>query len=392
MRTIAASVLMLALAASAGAQPKQTYGPNPNLPFSAAVKADGLIYVSGSIAATKGADIRKQTQDTLDQIGGVLKQAGSSLANAANVTVYLRNAADAAGMNEVFAKTWPANPPARTTVVVQQPLANADGVVEIAMIAIPNGGERTVIHPKDWAKVPAPYSYAIKSSNTLFISGLVSRNPKDNQNVKGDVTAQTKLVLDNGAEILKEAGMSYADVVQSRVFLTDAGTFQAMNAAYRPYMSNMPPARVTVQTGLTSPDYAVEVAMIAVKDASRKAITTPNADGSAGRPNATLSSAIQVGNRLYIAGLTGNTDANKTDATAQATEVLARVDRTLKAAGFDWSHMVDATVFLADMGTFQAMNGEYRKKLTKDLPARATVGAKMMGGDVLVEMYFVAVK
>ena len=54
--------------------------------------------------------------------------------------------------------------------------------------------------------------------------------------------------------------------------------------------------------------------------------------------------------------------------------------------------MVDATVFLADMGTFQAMNGEYRKKLTKDLPARATVGAKMMGGDVLVEMYFVAVK
>ena len=175
MRTIAASVLMLALAASAGAQPKQTYGPNPNLPFSAAVKADGLIYVSGSIAATKGADIRKQTQDTLDQIGGVLKQAGSSLANAANVTVYLRNAADAAGMNEVFAKTWPANPPARTTVVVQQPLANADGVVEIAMIAIPNGGERTVIHPKDWAKVPAPYSYAIKSGNTLFMSGLVGR-------------------------------------------------------------------------------------------------------------------------------------------------------------------------------------------------------------------------
>lgn len=384
--------MMLGLAASVSAQSKQVIGPNPSLPFSAAVKADGLVYVSGSIAASPGADIRKQTQDTLDQIGGVLKQAGSSLANAANVTVYLRNAADAAGMNEVFAKTWPTNPPARTTVVIQQPLASAEGVVEIAMVAIPNGGERVVIHPKDWAKVPAPYSYAIKSGNTLFLSGLVSRGPKDNQNVKGDVTAQTKFVLENGAEILKEAGMSYADVVQSRVFLTDAANFQAMNAAYRPFMSNIPPARVTVQTALTSPDYLVEVSMIAVKGADRKGVTTPNADGTPGRPNPNLSSAVQVGNRLYIAGLTGNTDANKTDATAQAIEVLARTERTLKAAGYDWSHIVDAAVFLADMNTFQAMNAEYRKKFQKDLPARATVGAKMMGGDVLVEMYFTAVK
>lgn len=384
--------MMLALAASAGAQPKQVFGPNPNLPFSAAVKADGLIYVSGAIVASKDADIRKQTKDTLDQIAGVLKQAGSNLANAANVTVYLRNAADAAGMNEVYATYFPKDPPARTTVVVQQPLANADGLVEIAMVAIPTGGERVVIHPKDWARVPAPYSYGIKSGNTLFLSGLVSRGPKDNQNVKGDVTAQTKFILENGAEILKEAGMSYADVVQSRVFLTDAANFQAMNAAYRPFMSSLPPARVTVQAGLTSPDYAIEISMIAVKDAGRKAITTPNADGTPGRPNANLSSAIQVGNRLYIAGLTGNTDANKTDATAQAAEVLARVERTLKAAGYDWSQVVDATVFLADMSTFQAMNGEYRKKLTRELPARATVGAKMMGGDVLVEMYFTAVR
>lgn len=393
MRILAMTTLTVLLGlGTAGAQSKQVFGPNPNLPFSAAVKADGLIYVSGTINAQAKGDIKGQTKATLDDLAAVLKTAGSSLANAASVTVYLRNVSDFAAMNEVYATYFPKDPPARTTVIVSQPLANADGLIEISIIAVPAGGERTVIHPKAWAKVPAPYSYGIKSGNTLFLSGLVSRNGKDNTNVKGDITAQTKVVLDNGAEILKEAGMSFADVVVSRVFLTDAASFQAMNAAYRPYFTASPPARVTVTSGLTSADYVVEIAMTAVKDASRTAVTTPNADGTPGSASPNLSSAIRVGNRLYVSGITGNTAANRTDAKAQATEVLARVGRTLKAAGYDWANVVDATVFLADMGTFQAMNGEYRQVLTKELPARATVGAAMVGSDTLVEMIFTAVK
>lgn len=392
MRTLIASLVMVATAATAGAQSKQVFGANPNLPFSAAVKADGLIYVSGSIAATAKGDVKAQTKDTLEQIAGILKGAGSSLANAVSVTVYLRQAADFAAMNDVYASFFPNDPPARTTVVVNQPLANADGLVEISAIAVPTGGERVVVHPKGWVRSPAPYSYGIRSGNTLFISGLVSRNGKDNTPVSGDLAAQTKVILDNGAEILKEAGMSYADVVVSRVYLTNATNFQAMNAAYRPYFPGAPPARVTVTTGLTSPDYLIEIGMVAVKDASRTAIATPNADGSPGSANANLSAAIRVGNRLYLSGLTGNTAANRSDAKAQAAEVLARTARTLTAAGFDWSHVVDATVFLADMGAFQTMNQEYRQSLTKDLPARATLGAAMVSPDILVEMVFVAVK
>jgi len=123
---------------------------------------------------------------------GVSTAGGSSLANAASVLIYLRSASDFAAMNEVYATYFPTNPPARTTVAVTQPLANADGLVEISMVAIPDGGERTVIHPDGWAKVPSPYSYGIKSGNTLFLAGLVSRNGKDNANVPGDITAQTR--------------------------------------------------------------------------------------------------------------------------------------------------------------------------------------------------------
>src|SRR6185295_5921214 len=181
------------------------------------------------------------------------------------------------------------------------PAVKADGLIYVAgMLGTgANGAERVVIHPSDWIKSPSPYSYGIKSGNTLFLSGLVSRNGKDNTNVKGDVPTQTKTVLDNGAAILKQAGMSFADVVSARVYLTDDTKFQEMNGAYRTYFPSNPPARATVKAGLTNPDYVVEITMVAVKDAGRKAITTPNADGTPGRPNQNLSSAIQVGRRLY---------------------------------------------------------------------------------------------
>ena len=397
MRFIAILSLLAAGSVMTFAQSsKQTFGANPNLPFSGAVKAGGLIYVAGAIGPASGelakGDIKAQTKQTLDNIAATLRAAGSSLANAASVTVYLRNANDFAAMNEVYATYWAKDPPARTTVIVTQPLAVADGLVEISMVAIPNGGERVVVHPSDWIKSPSPYSYGIKSGNTLFLSGLVSRNGKDNTTVKGDITAQTKTVLDNGAAILKEAGMSFADVVSSRIYLTDDTTFQAMNTAYRAYFPTMPPARATVKAGLTSPDYVVEITMVAVKDPSRKAITTPNADGTPGNANPNLSSAIQVGNRLYVAGILGNTQTNKGDVKAQTSELLTRVGRTLKTAGFDWAHVVDGVVYLPDMTKFPDMNAAYREVITKEFPARATIGTGLMGADGLVEIMFTAVK
>jgi enamine deaminase RidA (YjgF/YER057c/UK114 family) len=103
-----------------------TTGGNATLPFSPAVKADGLIYVAGMIGPAapgviaKG-DIKAQTKQTLDNIAATLKAGGSSMANAASVLVYLRNVSDFAAMNEVYSTFWPKDPPARTTVIVTQP-------------------------------------------------------------------------------------------------------------------------------------------------------------------------------------------------------------------------------------------------------------------------------
>ncbi len=367
-------------------------GPDLGLPFSTAVKAGGLIYVSGTLATDAAGQIvpggvKAQTARLLDNIAAALEAGGSSIANAASVMVYLRSASDFAAMNEVYAARWPKDPPARTTVVVTAPLALADALVEMSMVAVPNGAERRVVHPSEWIRSPNPYSYGIRTGDTLFLSGLVSRSGRDNSVVKGDVTLQTKTVLDNGAAILKAAGMSYADVVSARVFLTDAATFQQMNLAYRPYFPAVPPARATARMGLTGADYLIEITMVAVKDASRAAIAPPDDP----TPNPYLTPAIRAGKRLYLSGTLGVTPAAG-GVKAQTAEALARIGRTLKAAGFEWSDLVDGVVYLSDMARFADMNGAYREVFTKDYPARATVGAGLMNPDGLVEIMFTAVK
>ena len=388
------AAVLLGSTSPALAQARQIIGgANANVPFSTAVKAGGFIYVSGAIGkggAVSG-DIRQQTRDTLDGIEATLKQAGSSLANAASITVYLTNAADVAAMNEVYATYFKSDPPARTTVIVTQPLALPTGLVEISVIGIPAGAERVVVHPEGWAKVPAPYSYGIRSGNTLFLSGLVSRSGKDNSVVPGDMAAQTKTVMDNAGEILKAAGMGFGDVVQSRVWY-DAPNNRELNPVYGSYFEGVaPPVRAAVRAGMPGKDYLLEVQLVAVKDPSRKAIVPPNPDGTPGRTGGVLSPAIQVGNTLYLAGMLGSTPENKGDAKAQTTATLARIDNALKAAGYDWSHIVDALVYLPDMTKFQDMNAAYRERFPKDPPARATIGAGL-GGDALVEIMFTAVK
>jgi 2-iminobutanoate/2-iminopropanoate deaminase len=393
MRLFAILGLSIAAVSMTFAQssPKQVFpGANPALPFSAAVKADGLIYVSGTLGSSSGgADVKAQTKQVLDNITATLKTAGSSLANAASITVYLKNQADFAGMNEVYRGYFTKDPPARTTVMV--PLLN-EGLVEIAVVAVPDGGDRVAINPSEWSSSPNPYSYAIKTGNTLFMSGLIARNGKDNTPIKGDMAAQTKAVLENGATVLKAAGFSYSDVAAARIYITDQAAFQDMNKVYQTYFPTDPPARATVKALLTSADYIVEITMVAVKASNRSALTTPNADGTPGAKNPNLSSAVRAGNRLYVAGILGNTADNKSDVKAQAAESLARIGRTLKAAGYDWKDVVDGVVYLPDLTKFNDMNTSYREAFGKDFPARATVGAGLMGADAAVEIMLTAVK
>jgi reactive intermediate/imine deaminase len=397
-KILALSFIAVLVAGSAAAQSgRQVIGAGAaaGLPFSPAVKAGGLIYLSGSLPTDESGrivsgDIKVQTRRALDNLAALVKTAGSGMENVASVYVFLKNASDFGPMNEVYQSYWPKNPPARTTVAAD--LASPEALIEISMTAVPNGGERRVIHPSGWVRSASPYSYGILSGDTLFLAGLLSRNGKDNSAVEGDIKVQTRTVLENGAEILKAAGMSLADVAGARVFITDVANFQDMNEVYRSFFPKDPPARAAVKAGLMGPQYLIEVTMVAVKGRGRTSVTAPNADGSPGRPNPNLSSAVQVGDRLFVSGMLGNTAGNEHDIAAQTREALTRIGRTLRAAGYGWSQVVDSMVYITDVSNFGGMNQAYREVFRAEPPARATVGVGLVNPAGLVEIMVTAVK
>ena len=360
-------------------------GPAPVGPYSPAIKAGGLIYLSGTLAqddsgAIAGADVAAQTRRVIERMKTVLEAAGSSLPQVVAVTVYLKSAGDFAAMNDAYRTYWPKDPPTRTTVVTDLLLG---ALVEISMVAVPNGAERTVIHPEGWMKSPNPYSYAIKTGDTVFLSGLVPRNGRDNSVVTGDITVQTKAVMDNASELLRAAGLDHSHIVSARVYLPDTANFQGMNAAYRSYFKSDPPARATVKADLAGKGYAVEMTFIA--STSPKQVV-----GKATNPN--LSPAIRAGNRLYVSGMLGNNPDNAGNAAAQTKETLGRIRATLEAGGYTSADVVDSLVYLTDLAQFGDMNTEYRAFFGKDFPARATVGAGLVSPGGVVEIMVTAVK
>lgn len=395
---VTAAILLPCLAVAA----QSSRAPRP--PFSPAVVAGDFVYLSGMLPTGRDGtivqgDIGAQTARTLDNLSALLRRSGSRMEQAAAVTVYLKHPSDFAAMNETYRKYWPTDPPTRTTVIAN--LAVPEALVEISMIALKDGIERQVVHPNAWLRSPNPYSYGIKSKDTLFLSGLISRNGRDNTLVTGGMAAQTGVVLKNAAEILEAAGMTLADVVSSRVYITDAARFQEMNAAYREAFPDAPPARATVRAGLTGSDYLVEITMLAVKDAKRAPVSAARGEASqdARKPSSAsqvpappLSPGILAGGRLFLSGMLGNTTATRADVGAQTRETMARIGRTLEAAGFGWGDLVDAVVYLPDLGSFQAMNAAYREPFGESLPARATIEAGLVAPDGLVEIMMTAAK
>jgi 2-iminobutanoate/2-iminopropanoate deaminase len=364
-----------------------TVGTAPASPYSHAVKSGGLIYLSGGLSQdasgniTPKGDIKGQTKGTIERMRTILAAAGSSLDQVVAVTIYLKSASDFAAMNEAYSGFWTKDPPTRTTVVADAVLP--DALIEISMIAVPTGAERVVIHPSGWVKSPSPYSYAIRTGDTLFLSGLVARNGRDNTVVAGDINVQTAAVLDNATELLKAAGMTLENVVSSRIYLPDGASFQPMNAVYRKYFSAAPPARATVIAGLAGSQYSVEITLIASASAKRVV-----ADG---RPvNANLSAAIRAGDRVYVSGMLGNTPETKGDVGAQTRETLARIRAALTAAGCSPADVFESVVYLTDMKNFAAMNAAYRPFFERDFPARATVQTGLVAAEGLVEIMVTA--
>ncbi|HLY61510.1 MAG TPA: Rid family detoxifying hydrolase [Terriglobia bacterium] len=101
--------------------------PRPRGPYSQAIVAGDLVFVAGQVPVNPATnelelgDIRSETRLTLENVRAVLEAAGSSMRDVVRVGVFLADLNDFAAMNEVYAKFFPVDPPARSTVGAMLP-------------------------------------------------------------------------------------------------------------------------------------------------------------------------------------------------------------------------------------------------------------------------------
>lgn len=94
--------------------------------------------------------------------------------------------------------------------------------------------------------VSGPYSHAIDAGSHLFFSGQVARNALDYEEVTGSIEEQTKQCFINLERVMKDAGVTFDDVVKANVYLTSMKNFQGMNGVYETMFSEPYPARTCV--------------------------------------------------------------------------------------------------------------------------------------------------
>lgn len=108
-----------------------------------------------------------------------------------------------------------------------------------------------------------PYSQAIKTGNTLYISGQIAIYPKTQQFIDKDIETQTKQVLENLKAILEASNTTLENVIKTTIYLTDISDFAKVNEIYETYFKESKPARSTVCVKELPKEAKIEIDAIA---------------------------------------------------------------------------------------------------------------------------------
>jgi len=106
---------------------------------------------------------------------------------------------------------------------------------------------KKVIDTNGAPKALGPYSQAVMWGDTLYLSGQVGIDPAEGRIVADSVDGQALQVMKNLGAVLEEAGMSFANVVKTTIFLVSMEDFQTVNGVYGDFFESDPPARATLQ-------------------------------------------------------------------------------------------------------------------------------------------------
>jgi 2-iminobutanoate/2-iminopropanoate deaminase len=109
-----------------------------------------------------------------------------------------------------------------------------------------------------------PYSQAIRSNGTLYISGQIAIDQSSGMLITDTIEEETHQVMCNLKAILIQAGLTLNNIVKCSIFIKDMDQFAAINSVYATYFPESPPARETIEVVRLPKDVNVEISAIAV--------------------------------------------------------------------------------------------------------------------------------
>jgi len=125
---------------------------------------------------------------------------------------------------------------------------------------------RQIISTTKAPKAIGPYSQAVRCGNALYFSGQIPLDPATGELVTGDITTQARRVFENLKAVCEAAGGSLAQLARVGIYLTDLGTFAAVNTVMAEYCREPYPARSTIGVAALPRGAQVEIDAILVFD------------------------------------------------------------------------------------------------------------------------------
>jgi enamine deaminase RidA (YjgF/YER057c/UK114 family) len=240
------------------------------------------LFVSGMLGTDENGkvpgDPAAQVDFALDRMKAVLEAAGLSLGHMVFVNPYLTSDIPARTMNEHYAKRFEfGNTPARATIEVSSLPHGAH--IEYTGVAVRDLKQRQAVRPKNMPPSPTA-SPCVFAGDTLYCSAKSGFIPGPHGGVYAATTPhQLRQTMRNQLDNLEEAGMDFAQVVETDVYLDNLGDLAAFDEVYPQYFSTPLPARTVIQQIAPAdrkpdkddhyPDLE-QVSLIAVKKNSRQ--------------------------------------------------------------------------------------------------------------------------
>lgn len=336
-----------------------------------------------------GSNVKLQADYVLNNLKLLMEDAGSSLGDILRIDLYMLDVNNYFEFNEVLHNYFPNGSPPQSVIGVknranywgQGLLGSVGDLFEVDAIAVApkEGFGKRVIPTPNLPNRPDSDGLAVAAGDYLFTAGLLATDYKSGIPMeargdpnfpwmKSDIKLQTKYVLEQLREILKNAGASLDHVLKANVFLLDLRDYAAFNEVWDEYFPKNKPARTVVKaTGLLGAEgdiVQVEAIALVPSGTTKKRIVQSQEVPS---PSQDYTMAVEAGGILFTSGLVATdyksgiptrakTDPNRpwigSNIKFQVEYTLENLKILLEEAGCSMNDVAKLNVYLTDLRDF----------------------------------------